>query len=621
MVHRLLLFIALSLSTLCGQAQVVNFSPKGMFQTEAFELSLQPSNSKYQIYYTLDGTRPTKENAMLYSSPIKITTTTPVSAVCVDVDGVEYGIMAKTYIFLKDVYKQPANPEGYPENWSRKDSKTYWKGYYKMDTSVTESDEYRDLMDDAMMAIPTVCITTNIDYLFSASDDENTGGIYVHTGKDASKVGDGWERPASIEYFDPETGGKFQLNCGLLLHGGNSRNPQNSAKHSFRVSFRKEYGEGKLKFKLFEDDDAVQKFDHLVLRAGYNYTWIKNGSKSMYPQNIVQRTNAQYIYDSWAKEVQHAMGHLFTHRRFCHLYLNNLYWGLYEICEKINDNFASAYLGGEDEDYDVIDVNEMIDGTRDAYTTMYNTAMKVGAKANDNNYTKLQTNHLLDIENYIDYMLINWYIGNDDWDNNNWRCIRSRVNPGDGFKYLVWDAETAFTDVNYNKVEKKNGNPTAMMEVLKKNPDFKKTAQERIACHLTGDGILTPHRAAQLYSKIADEIDLPIICESARWGGYRVFTGESEETYTRNDHWLPHKQDLLENYFPKRTENMLSYLTKFGLFDPTRIEHVNDVNAIRKPTDAVYDLQGRKVSTISSIRTLPPGVYIHAEKKFCVESY
>lgn len=83
------------------------------------------------------------------------------------------------------------------------------------------------------------------------------------------------------------------------------------------------------------------------------------------------------------------MGNLVTHRRFAHLYINGLYWGLYELCEKINDNFASDYLGGIDEDYDVVDVSDMIDGNRQAYEEMYKIVMKVGSKEQDSYYQQL----------------------------------------------------------------------------------------------------------------------------------------------------------------------------------------------------------------------------------------
>lgn len=579
--------------TLGLQAQEVVFSDAQIFHDEAFTLSLASSEPGFDVYYTLDGTRPTRANAVHYVEPISIETTTPVSAVCIDANDSIGPIATRTFIFLRDVYRQPASPQGYPNIWSKKDASSYWAADYAMDTTITLSETYGPLMDSAMLSIPTVCLVTNIDYLFSQSEDPETGGIYVHTGKDLSKLGDGWERPASIEYFDPKTGNSFQRNCGLLLHGGNSRNPQNTPKHSFRVSFRKEYGVGKLRFDLFEEEDAVTHFDHLVLRAGYNYTWLKNGSTSMYPQNIIQRTHAQYILDSWTKEAHHAMGNLVTHRRFAHLYINGLYWGLYELCEKINDNYASDYLGGIDEDYDVVDVSDMIDGNRDAYKDMYNVVMKVGSKEQDSYYQQLTDRSLLDLANFCDYMLVNWYVGNDDWDHNNWRCLRSRVDPGTGFRYLVWDAETAFKDVEYNKVEAVKGDPTQMMKVLKKNPDFRRLMQQRIEMHLTADGILTPERAAALYETLADEIDLAIIGESARWGDYRKSTGETRETYTRNDHWLVRKQELLDDYFPRRTDILLSQLEAFGLYDPSGIIECR----AEKRTDEsrVYNLMGRPV--------------------------
>ena len=553
------------------QAQEVIFDDSPTFHDEAFRLTLSSTSPGFDVYYTLNGSRPNRGNAVRYSEPIEISTTTPVSAVCIDANDSVGPVATRTFIFLRDVYRQPASPEGYPNIWSKKDANSYWAADYAMDTTITLGETYGPLMENAMLSIPTVCLVTNIGYLFSQSDDPETGGIYIHTGKDLSKKGDGWERPASIEYYDPKTGKAFQRNCGLLLHGGNSRNPQNTPKHSFRVSFRKEYGAGKLRFDLFEDDDAVTHFDHLILRAGYNYTWLKNGSANMYPQNIIQRTNAQYILDAWAKEAHRAMGNLTTHRRFAHLYINGLYWGLYELCEKINDNFASDYLGGVDEDYDVVDVGDMIDGNRAAYDEMYNTVMKVGSGEQDSHYQKLIDQSLLDLANFCDYMLVNWYIGNDDWDHNNWRCLRSRVDPGTGFRYLVWDAETAFKDVNYNKVEVVNGPPTQMIKVLKKNPNFRRLMQERIVMHLTGEGVMTAERAAALYDSLAAEIDLAIIGESARWGDYRKSTGETVETYTRNDHWLVRRQQLLDDYFPRRTEIFLGQLEAYGLYDPSGI--------------------------------------------------
>ncbi len=593
------------LSIIITSAQTVVFSnDKGGFQDKDFDLTLSASEGTYSIRYTLDGTIPTTKST-LYTSPIHISKTTPVSVSLFDDGGNEVNRSVRTYIFLKDVYQQPNNPAGYPSTWT-----TGYKAYYTMSTEVTQGEDYKDLMDDAMKAIPTVCIVTTIDNLF----DSKTG---IYSNPEQKGDSTEWERPASVEYYEKD--GFIQQNCGIRIHGGNSRKPGNSAKHSFRLYFKDTYGPKNLKYQIFEDKDATKKFKRLVLRAGYNYTWIKNGSKTLYPQNIIQRTNAQYITDSWAKEAAHSMGHLITHRRFVHLFINGLYWGMYEICERIDDKFASEYLGGEDEDYDIIeDPHDVSEGDITAYNTMYQAACKVGSSQTDANYAKLIDQQLLDMQNYADYMLLQWYLGNDDWDKNNWEAIRSRVEPGNGFVYMVWDAETCMTDVNINKVTMKSGDPTTMMASLKKNPKFKAIMQERIRTHFTGDGILTPTKAAELYEKICSEIDLPIICESARWGGYRKFTGEAEEIYTRNDHWLIRKDDLLKNYFPKRTDIVLKQLKDAGLFDPTGIEEIYNgqqptVNG--QQSTAVYNLQGQRVNVNSNYR----GFAIIGNKKILVK--
>lgn len=545
-------------------------SHQGGIQSKPIEVSLSVADSALRIYYTLNGDRPTAQNGTLYEKAIFINSSTPLSAVTVNPADMERTspVVTRTYLFIDDIMRQPADPEGYPMTWSWRDSKsTFYPADYGMDPAICQSSVYHDAMIEAFGQLPSVCIVTNPDFLFSISESPDSGGIYVHTGKSYGKLGGEWERPASVEWYDPKSGDSFQINCGLRLHGGNSRNPGNSAKHSFRLSFRAKYGASKLNFHLFDDEGATTRFDHLVLRAGYNYTWIKNGKDDS--ATAIQRTDAQYIYDSFAKNVQLAMGHPSTHDRFVHLYLNGLYWGLYDMSEKINNDFVQAYLGGSDEDYDVVgDHFEVIDGDDFIYNEMYDTAVNEQLAEEGLNYQTLVDQELLDIDNYIDYMLINWYIGNIDWDNNNWRAARSRVNPDKGFKYFVWDAESAFTNVNLNIVSKVEGQPTKIMAALMTNEDFRRRVSERTQLHLTNQGPLSPEGAAEIYQRLADEIDKAIICESARWGDYRKMVGESKKTFTRNDHWLPRLRSLQTNYFPKRTAILIKQLTDAGLYDP-----------------------------------------------------
>ena len=101
-------------------------------------------------------------------------------------------------------------------------------------------------------------------------ENETTGGIYIFTGapSGSGKPGRGWERPVSFEIFDARGEHDFQANCGVKLHGGHSRLPEKSPKHSFRLVFRDTYGSKKLKYNLFGKDQPAN-INAVVLRSAF----------------------------------------------------------------------------------------------------------------------------------------------------------------------------------------------------------------------------------------------------------------------------------------------------------------------------------------------------------------
>jgi hypothetical protein len=86
---------------------------------------------------------------------------------------------------------------------------------------------------------------------------------------------------------------------------------------------------------------------------------------------------------------------------------------------------------------------------------------------------------------------------------------------------------------------------------------------DRVKKHLLdAGGALTPTIIAARYEKLADEIELAMIGESARWSDwYTPYT-----PYTVNGHWLPRKTDLMNNYFPQRTGVLLAQLKTAALY-------------------------------------------------------
>ena len=49
--------------------------------------------------------------------------------------------------------------------------------------------------------------------------------------------------------------------------------------------------------------------------------------------------------------------------------------------------------------------------------------------------------HLLDVPNYVDYLIVNVWGGNWDWPWKNWWAGRDRTAASTGFKFYCWDFE------------------------------------------------------------------------------------------------------------------------------------------------------------------------------------
>jgi hypothetical protein len=249
-----------------GLVSNVELSHERGFYDAPFSVTLATETEGAVIHYTLDGSEPVglpggAPTGRIYVSPIHITGTTCLRARAIKAGWKSSDIDTHTYIFPADVIvqsQQKALSAGYPSSWNGH------PGDYEMDRQVYGDPEYAGLMEEALLSIPTVSVTTDKDNLFSPSQ-----GIYVNT----TKTGDLWERSASAEYFSRDDSKQFQINCGLRLQGGASRQPYKCPKHSLSLRFRGKWGPTKLEFPLFKGS-PVDRFDSIHLRGMFNNSWI-----------------------------------------------------------------------------------------------------------------------------------------------------------------------------------------------------------------------------------------------------------------------------------------------------------------------------------------------------------
>lgn len=549
------------------------------FYSEPFFLNIETNSQGAKIYYTTDGSEPTENNGALYSDSIEISTTTVFRAIAIKDDSLST-ITTETFLFLADVINQPNNPEGYPAMWGPYHAITGTAiADYEMDSVITEDPQWADVMDEALQALPTMSIVTKKGNLFSHSLDPDTGGIYIYTG-DADddpdrQPGGGWERPASVEYFTTDGSKSFQVDCGLRIHGGHSRRPEKTPKHSFRLVFRSEYGPTRLNFPLF-DNGSTESFNTLVLRAGFG--------NSMTHHSHSERIKIQYIRDEWTKQTQLDMGHPAGHGGYVHLYLNGIYWGIYNPTERLDKEFAQTYYGGEDDNFDIIkDYEEVVEGNKDAWNAMKSI---VNAGLSDNaNYQKLQGNNpdgtrnpeypaYLDVVNFIDYMILNYFGSNWDWDHHNWAAIRDRTNPDKGFQFYSWDSEHIIEQINGNNLDLNNaGKPTGLFNKLVQNEDFKRLFADRVQLFFFNGGALTPQKNIERWMHFANQLEPAIIAEVARWGDYRRDVHQFQtvgpfDLYDKQ-YWIDQLNFIINDYYPQRGNVFINQLKAAGWFPNT----------------------------------------------------
>ena len=578
-----------------GPAAVPEFSAKHGFYQNSFDDTIRSITPNAVIRYTLDCSDPrSSATALQLTSPAVIridpenTDGQRVKAPCVVVRACAlasgYSVsesITNTYVFISKV--GVLSPEGvrpgpaWPNPTTNPDPQSI---DYGMAPIVLNDLRYKNLMDSALVAIPSISISTDLKNLFST-----VSGIYMNADSD----GKAWERPASIELLRPDNIEGFQINAGIRIRGGWSRHGE-CPKHAFRFFFRSEYGKSKLEYPLFESE-GVAKFDKVDLRTGQNYSW-------SYPGHMGQYNTM--ISDVFCRDLQKEMGWPYTRSRFYHLYLNSVYWGLFQTQERSEARFAESYFGGDADDYDVVKTNsdmssiEATDGTLDAWQEVWNSC-NAGFNSNAN-YFKLQGlnpdgtrnqgyKNLVDIDNLIDFMMIIFYSGNFDspttqfqnnTNPNNFYCIFNRVR-NDGFKFFIHDAEHTLRDttgegpgigLTENRVSISmtvsgflKFHPQWLHYKLTSNAEYRLRFADHVYKHFFNQGCLTPEKTTPLFLSRAKEIEMAIIGESARWGNTYL-----NPAGTKDDYWVPAINDIVNNYFPKRPGIVVSQLKAASLY-------------------------------------------------------
>ena len=504
------------------------FSVDRGFFTEPFVVEITTATAGADIYYTLDGSEanPAGPTSVLYDPNVSIA-------------------IGATSILRAAAFKpgyQPSNVDTHTYVFTADVIKQS-----TMSTAITRNAVWAPMLADALVEIPTVSLVTP----FSISQVE---------------------RETSIELIFPDGQAGFQVDAGVEHYGGHSLG---YPKKSMRISFKEIYGPGRLKFDLFGEgtfgEGTADEFDQIILRTGSHDTmfWTHPGTGA----------RGTFIRNRWISDRQLEMGQPAPRGRFVHVYINGRYWGQHQLMERPNAAFMASYFGGDKDDYDALNSGNPIDGDKAAWNAMV---------ASKGDYQVLQ--QYMDVVNYADYMLLNFYAGNDwDWRHwQNWMAARKRE-PGAGYKFIAWDNDVILrTGPDANVIA--NGGPGNLWGAIGAHGEFRMLLADRAQKYFFNDGMLTPGRVLADIDDLAALIRNTIVPETARWG---ISKGYTPDTWQQAVDWIK------TTFVPGRTDVVVEQMRTAGLLPnvdaPAFNRHggpVSDGFGLTMTADAYYTRDG-----------------------------
>jgi len=407
------------------------FSTPGGFYDGEQNIQLTVTENGVTIFYTTDGSVPDTSSA-IYSAPVKISHTTV--------------LRARTLI--------PGRIPG----------KTVTQTFF-----INETTE-----------LPVVSLSTNPENLW---DDEigiyveGTNGITGYCSREPRNWNQDWERPATLEMYEPDGRQGFNVDISIKISGGCTR--LYPAK-SLEIYTRNEFGDTEINYRIFPEKNQTV-YNNLVIRTG-GQDWYRSSFRDGMIQTLVKnRTNLDC--QAFRPSV---------------LFINGEYWGIHNLREKKNEHYLAAKHGLEDPD--AIDILSgrytVVQGSANHYKTMLD-YIHTHDLTETSHYEYIKTQ--MDVDQFTDYMITEIYCANIDWPGGNIRFWRPQAEDGK-WRWILYDTDLSFGahpegQYDSNSLEnalKEGGtgwpNPdwsTFLLRNLLKNESFRNEFIQRFSVHMT----------------------------------------------------------------------------------------------------------------------------------------
>ena len=447
--------LLLVLFTFCfelySQTEVL-FSHHGGFYNESFTLYLSCTDWERQIRYTTNGDTPTATST-LYETPL---------------------FLDEHLYSTSDIYTLPVAPlfdQFVPDSVQHAivvRAAAFDEDGQRVSEVATQTYLIRSLgCDHHGLAVVSVCADSLalFDYdigilvpgaLFNPEYPDYTGNYFQRGMK--------WERLANVEFYELDNTGINQQ-CGMRTHGNRARK---APAKGMKIYAREEYGKKRFKHRFF-DTTSIKSFKHLVLKP-FSTLWPCVG-----------------VQDYLANRLALQMGLEAPNSKPVVVYLNGEYWGVYFLQEKLDDHYLEDHFGIEPEQCNILCGNgfdawewALEEESGDGSQFMQLLEWLEDADLSDSlNYAYVRS--LVDIDNFIDYQILETFITNADWPANNLRCWQTGDNK---WRFIFFDGDDTLLKTDFdvfanacyvpNNKWHTGGKSTLLFRRLLENNDFKR---------------------------------------------------------------------------------------------------------------------------------------------------
>lgn len=264
-------------------------------------VNISSPDASADIYYTLDGSEPTKEKGTLYEDAIKLSANTPLRAAAYREGEIPSNVVTATYF-----------------------------------------------IGERNINLPVVSIVSDPDYvtgselgLFVKGRHGAIVPSYCSAPETKANYMNDWDRPANMEYFDQEKAEQLNQELKIGNFGACSRT---KFVKSIKVNANKVYGDKELDYSIFTEKPKL-RWKSVVLRNSGN-----DFGRSYLRDGFMQTAVAHLNLDHQAYEPSV-------------VFMNGVYYGLLNIRERTNKSFIFSNFGLDEEEFYLNDGASAKEGT------------------------------------------------------------------------------------------------------------------------------------------------------------------------------------------------------------------------------------------------------------------